>query len=1236
MNDRDRTNIQGFLTKWQGSQGNERANYQTFFDDLCGALGVEHPIPKGTMQGDPYCFDKEIKVFHKEGIKTNFVDFHRDGHFIIEAKQGSNTSKQSTPRRGTDGYLRMMEKAFYQALSYTPFLNSKPPFLMTCDIGSHFELWMSFSGNYGGYGAREVIKLEDLLDPKIFDRFVAIFSDPQSLNPEKYRARVTREVAGTLAKLAKWLEEQGKEPQEVANFLMRCIFTMFAEDVRLLQGEIFTKNLKERWIPEPSRFKSEIEKLWAKMNTGGEFDFDVIPQFNGSFFANAIAFDLPREQLEVLYEAAQKDWREVEPAIFGTLLERALEKKERSRLGAHYTPRSYVERLVRPVVMEPLREEWLLVETEVNRLLVLKDGQEEPTKAQRDKAAVEIRAFLERLQGVRILDPACGSGNFLYVTLDLIKTLEQEVQMRLLDVLGKVTTDLLEEFDPRLAGRKQVNPSQFLGIEINPRAAAIAELVIWIGYLQWHFKRYGTTPPPEPILQDFHNIEFRDAVLDYDGRELDVDAKTGKVRSRWGGRTMRHPVTGEDVPDPSDQVPIYRYINPRPAVWQEADYIVSNPPFIGNARMRDRLGDGYTETLRKVYPDVPDTVDFVMYWWHKAAELVSSKRLERFGFITTNSICQIRQRTAIDFYLNHKNPIKLIFAIPDHPWTDEGAAVRISMTIAALDIPKAPKLVYVVKEYDADLPEDAAEHIELRVQNVGCIFSNLQSGVDLSRAINLRSNFNLCSRGFELGGRGFIVDPSVAEKWILSQPLLGDYVRPYISGRDIVTRWEKEYVINFYGLSEEQAANLGEPFQYLLEKVKPVRAINQEKSRQEKWWLFRRSGGLIRDALQGLNRFIVTVHTAKHRAFIFLDKSVIPDATIVVFALDDSYYLGILSSSVHVIWTLASGGTLEDRPRYNQTRCFNPFPFPDATLEQKEKIRQLGERLDRHRKQVQAQHSEITITGMYNLLEKLRKGEDFTDKDREYNNKALVSTLKQIHDELDNAVLEAYGWEDLKPSSLSQTSPPSPPILGGTEPSNQSKSPSIGGFRGLDNLSGQGLTDSQSTDSPPSPPILGGTEPSNQSKSPSIGGFRGLDNLSGESLTEIILDRLVTLNAQRAEEERNGLIRWLRPEYQAPNEVRTQTVIEGVGESEEVAIAPAEVKTFPKQPKDQLAAIRDLLRTSNTPWTIAQIATQFKNGGRYKNAISENLERLEWFGILHCDQEAPIKYWQHIETQQAS
>jgi hypothetical protein len=227
MKSEDCQRVEIFLQKWKGSQGNERANYQGFFLELCDALGVERPLPKGSIAGDRYCSDKDIKIFNKDGVTTNFADFYKEGHFLIEAKQGGNAAKRGTAKRGTKTYDIAMEKAFYQAQSYTPFLRSKPPFLITCDIGSHFEMWMSFSGNYGGYGAREKIDLDQLLNEKVFNRFVAIFNDPQSLNPEKYRARVTREVADTLAKLARWLEKQGYEPKEVANFLMRCIFTMF-------------------------------------------------------------------------------------------------------------------------------------------------------------------------------------------------------------------------------------------------------------------------------------------------------------------------------------------------------------------------------------------------------------------------------------------------------------------------------------------------------------------------------------------------------------------------------------------------------------------------------------------------------------------------------------------------------------------------------------------------------------------------------------------------------------------------------------------------------------------------------------------------------------------------------------------------------------------------------------------------------------------------------------------------
>ncbi|MDP5018052.1 MAG: hypothetical protein NWQ43_12230, partial [Dolichospermum sp.] len=288
---------------------------------------------------------------------------------------------------------------------------------------------------------------------------------------------------------------------------------------------------------------------------------------------------------------------------------------------------------------------------------------------------------------------------------------------------------------------------------------------------------------------------------------------------------------------------------------------------------------------------------------------------------------------------------------------------------------------------------------------------------------------------------------------------------------------------------------------------------------------------------------------------IFVPSQTICDSTTVMFAFEDAYYLGILSSCIHVAWTLAAGGRLGvgNDSRYNKTICFDPFPFPNPTPEQKLKIRELGERLDSHRKRVQTQNPEITITGMYNLLEKLRKGETFTETDKTYNNKALVSTLKQIHDELDNAVFDAYEWHDLK--------------------------------------------DHQKTKA---------------------------------EIEEIILERLVALNAERAEEERNGTIRWLRPEYQAPNEV-TQQVLTEVMEAEETVIIPTEQKTFPKEPKDQLAAIRDLLRTNTREWTVEQIAAQFKNGGRYKNAIAENVERLEWFGILICRETEATKRWQYVE-----
>jgi hypothetical protein len=392
-----------------------------------------------------------------------------------------------------------------------------------------------------------------------------------------------------------------------------------------------------------------------------------------------------------------------------------------------------------------------------------------------------------------------------------------------------------------------------------------------------------------------------------------------------------------------------------------------------------------------------------------------------------------------------------------------------------------------------------------------------------------------------------------AQDWLNCDSSLSQVVKPTRNGRDIMDKSRNQFVIDFYGLSLEEASKFSIPYQWILERVFPSRQVNNRKSYRDNWWIFGEPRSQLRDFLKDINAYIVTPMVAKHRIFQLFDKITIPDQKVVCIGLDDNYFLGVLSSNIHVAWALACGSQLGPTPVYPKSTCFDKFPFPNPTPEQKQKIRELGERLDSHRKRVQTQHPEITITGMYNLLEKLRKGEPFTEADKAYNNKALVSTLKQIHDELDNAVFDAYGWQDLKDNQKTKT-----------------------------------------------------------------------------EIEEIILERLVTLNAERAEEERNGIIRWLRPEYQAPNEV-TQKVLTEVMETEATVIIPSEQKTFPKQPKEQLAAIRDLLRTNTSEWTVDQIAAQFKNGGKYKNAIAENVERLEWFGILICRETGATKRWQYVE-----
>ena len=911
-------------------------------------------------------FERRITFRHGDGTESpGFIDCYRRAAFVLEAKK----VKQTAGKGFDDAPLRARGQGEQYARAL-PAAESRPPFLVVIDVGNVIELYAEFTRSGATYTPfpdprSHRIQLADLRDDAIRQRVRAVWLDPLSLDPTRQSAKVTREVAERLAEVARVLEAAGHAPELVAAFLSRCLFSMFAEDVGLLPKRAFV-DLLESLKDNPAQFVPLVGEVWRAMDRG-EFSAAVradLLKFNGKLFKNPQVLPLNRDQIDLLLAAARANWREVEPAIFGTLLERALGPAERHALGAHYTPRAYVERLVLPTIVEPLREDWKIAQAAA---LVLA-GEGKLKEAQQ-----QVRDFLKHLCEIRVLDPACGSGNFLYVTLEHLKRLEGEI-LNQLDELG----DTQGRLD--LQG-VSVDPHQLLGIELNPRAAEIAEMVLWIGYLQWHFRTRGQVMPPQPVLKDFHNIECRDAVLAYDRMEYVADER-GIPITRWDGKTTKkHFVTGEDVPDEKARMPVEKYINSRKAEWPQADFVIGNPPFIGAGAMRAALGDGYTESLRKTWPEVPESADFVMYWWNHAAELTRAGELRRFGLITTNSLRQ----------------------------TKDGAG----------------------------------------------------------------------------------------------------YARY--------------------------------------------------------WWLHGKPRTELRPVLAALSRYIATVETAKHRKFQFLPFAILPDNMLIAIGLEDAYFLGVLSSKVHVTWALASGGTLEDRPRYNKSRCFETFPFPDAKPELKARIRDLAEQLDAHRKRQQTQHADLTLTGAYNVLEKLKTGEALNAKEKVIHEQGLVAVLKTLHDELDRAVLDAYGWSDLAPL--------------------------------LEVVNGNACA--------PLPSLASVAE--------------GAKSMSRDDakrvLDDALLERLVALNAERAADEQHGLIRWLRPEFQSPASGQPQTRAAeqleiDTGKETTVAVKPGERLPWPATLPAQVKAVAEILAAASVPLADDAIAACFTGRGAWKKRLPQIIDTL--------------------------
>jgi type II restriction/modification system DNA methylase subunit YeeA len=892
-----------FARKWLGVTTTEKASSQSHFIDLCRMLGEPTPH-EADPTGQQYAFEKRVT---KAGGGEGFADVWKRDFFAWEYK----------------GHDKDLKAAYVQLLAYKDDLGN-PPLLIVSDT-QRIEIHTNFTGLSP---VVKVVTLDDLAadDPSdALQQLRDVFVAPEEFRPRIEQAQITEKAARAFAEIAQSLRSRGNDADAVAHFLDRILFCLFAEDAGLLPKGIFSR-LSEASRGRSAMFSNALSELFGKMSDhGGMFGAEEIEWFNGGLFDSSEALLLTGTEISTLLEVSRLNWAKIEPAIFGTLFERGLDPNQRAQLGAHYTDRDAIWGLVEPVILRPLRREFVEMQKRVTELLL---SGRKFTKAtpRKDNPNAVFEDFLDRLRRVRVLDPACGSGNFLIISLWALKDLEFEA----------INWGSLVLQRPMQV--PQIGPEAVLGIELNAYAAELARVTIWIGEIQWML-RHGLGYVRNPILKSLQHIENRDAILDI-----------------------------------SDAT------KPREADWPKAEFIVGNPPFLGNRLLRRGLGDPYAEALWAVFDArLPRSSDLCCYWHEKARAAIGAHKTKRAGLLATQGIRGQANRRVLERILRSGS---IFFARSDDPWVLAGAAVHISF----------------VGQDDGRETE-----LELDGRKVGSVNSNLTSGVDLTTAVRLIENRGIAFvGGIKVGP--FDIDSAIAKR-LLAQPnpdgrSNADVVRPWANGIDIVRRPRDMWIIDFgLGMSEVEAALYEKPFEYVREHVRPMReTVNAECCRQ-RWWIHHNARPELRAALVGLDRYLVTPQVSKHRVFAWLPVTTLPDHRLVVFAVDDDYTMGVLHSKPHELWSRATGSQVRDAEsgfQYTPTSCFETFPFPDPTAEMRGRIGEAALRLS-HLREGWLDPAELdsdglasrTLTALYNQP---------------------PAWLQNAHADLDAAVLEAYGW----------------------------------------------------------------------------------------------------------------------------------------------------------------------------------------------------------------------------------
>ena len=570
-----------FMDKWRGAGFGESQAAQTWFLDVLRLVGHADPVEAGDP--DNFTFEK--------AVPGGFADAYLAGRFGWEFK----------------GSEAQLPSAFNQLLRYQVHLQT-PPLLVV----SSFQL-IRVQTNFPGRETEvHEIPVAELDQPEQFAKLRNIFFAPREFEPGRTVEEVTRETARLFGTIVEDMENHSDDGEQLARFLNQIVFCLYAEDTGLLPEKLFT-GITRRHFKNPAYFNAAVKDLFAKMRDGGLFGADVIPRFNGDLFDESDTVELSEVALFRLVQAVEKNWRDVEPSIFGTLFEGALDATKRSYLGAHYTGADDIMLVVEPVVMEPLRREW--DESRARADALFADGNA-------DEAVAALEAFRERLRGVEVLDPACGSGNFLYVALRSLLDLEKEV-------IDHAESRGQHGLSPT------VNPSQMRGIEIDYYAAELARTALWIGYIQWH-QTNGFPYTQNPILMPLDTIRQTDAILDW----ADAD-------------------------------------EPREAEWPDAEFIIGNPPFLGHNPFRRQLGDEYVDALYATFDGrIPNSSDLCCYWLEKARAQIADGKSKRAGLLATQAIRFQSNRPTL---ARIKETGDIFNAVSDHDWILDGANVHISI-----------------------------------------------------------------------------------------------------------------------------------------------------------------------------------------------------------------------------------------------------------------------------------------------------------------------------------------------------------------------------------------------------------------------------------------------------------------------------------------------------------------------------------------------------------------------------